>query len=304
MRFIELNKSLQQGIKQIYTIIGDDFFLIKQAINKLKTMTIKAFEEFNFASIDGSRVKTDELNTILDTLPFNNDYRLIYITDLRPEIVDFINKYDFASSNYLVLVTNNEKIKNAEIIDCSKLDRIDINKYILNELAKNNLSIEEPAMEYLIDMCDQDMTNITSELNKLICYTKDDKIITHSIVANLVSDNTSYAIFMLTNAIDNKDYAKYQQIMSMLDKSNSYTEIFMFMGKYFRRMEYIALNKNDNELSKILNIKPYAIKKSREYIAKNGIKYYINLYQKYIELDYLIKSGKISVYNALYELIF
>ena len=31
---------------------------------------------------------------------------------------------------------------------------------------------------------------------------------------------------------------------------------------------------------------------------------YIDLYQKYIDLDYKIKSGKITATNALYELIF
>jgi len=76
------------------------------------------------------------------------------------------------------------------------------------------------------------------------------------------------------------------------------------LGKYFKRMQYICLNKQDDELSGILNIKPYAVKMSRQHISKNGIKYYIELYQKYIELDYKIKYGKITPTNALYELIF
>ena len=76
------------------------------------------------------------------------------------------------------------------------------------------------------------------------------------------------------------------------------------MGKYFKRMQYISLNKNDVELSKILNIKPYAVSMARKNILKNGIKYYLGLYEKYINLDFKIKSGKISPSNALYELIF
>ena len=80
--------------------------------------------------------------------------------------------------------------------------------------------------------------------------------------------------------------------------------MLLYMGKYFKRMQYISLNKNDDELAKILNIKPYAIKMSRQNIAKNGVKYYLSLYEKYIELDHKIKSGKISATNALYELIF
>ena len=109
---------------------------------------------------------------------------------------------------------------------------------------------------------------------------------------------------MLTNAIDNKNYASYQQVLNDLSKGQTQYEIFSYMGKYFKRMQYIALNKNDEELAKILNIKPYAVKLSRQNVARNGVKYYLNLYEKYINLDQKIKSGKISSTSALYELIF
>ena len=76
------------------------------------------------------------------------------------------------------------------------------------------------------------------------------------------------------------------------------------MGKYFKRMQYVALDKDDERVAKILNIKPYAVKMSRQSVSKNGVKFYISLYEKYVELDYKIKSGKISATNALYELIY
>ena len=130
------------------------------------------------------------------------------------------------------------------------------------------------------------------------------EVVTMEIVTNLVANTSEYAIYMLTNAIDTKNYASYQQILNDLTKSQSQAEIFSYMGKYFKRMQYISLNKNDAEVAKILNIKPYAVTMSRKHIAKNGIKYYLNLYEKYINLDYKIKSGKITPTNALYELIF
>ena len=304
MKFIEINKNLKQVIKPIYTIVGHDLFLIKQSLMHLKSHIVKEFEEFNYASVDGDKVKLPELDAILSTLPMCNDYRLVYITNLRDDVIKFINKYDFESSPYLVLVTDCDKIKNGEVIDCTKLDRIDINKYVLNNLAKAQLSIEEPALDYIIESCGQEMTKIVNELNKVIAYAKDETLITTDMVSHLVADSNEYVIYMLTNAIDNKDYAKYQEVVNSMSKSSSFIEIFSYMGRYFRRMQYVAINKNDSELSDILGLKPYAIKKARDYVAKNGVKYYINLYQKYTDLDYAIKSGKISVKNALYELIF
>ncbi len=306
MKFIELNKKLKENIENVYKIIGDDIFLIRQTILNLKKYLVKSFEEFNYVKLDAEKMKVDELESNIMTLPIGNDYRLVVIEKPNNEICNFINKFDFKDSITVLLAIGAEKLNVGEIIDCNNLDKKDINNYVLNYLAKLHLSIHEQALDYLIESCSSDMAKINNELNKLSAFSLGEGIdvIDLNLVTNMVSYSNEYVLYMLTNAIDNKDYANYQTIINQMNKSQSASEIFSYMGKFFRRMQYISIDKNDDELSKILNIKPYAIKMSRANIAKNGIKYYINLYQKYVDLDYKIKSGEISAKNALYELIF
>ncbi len=306
MKFIELNKSLKTKIESVYKIVGDDVFLIRQTIINLKKHLIKAFEEFNFIKLDAEKMKTDEIEANLMTLPINNDYRLVVIVNPNNEICKYINNFDFSDSSTVVLAIGADKITVGQIIDCSKLDRKDLNNYILNYLAKLNLSIHEQALDYLVEACSSDTAKINNELNKIVSYSLGENInvIDLDLVTNLISYTNEYVIYMLTNAIDNKDYTKYQTIINQMNKSQSASEIFSYLGKYFRRMQYISIDKKDDELTKILNIKPYAVKMARQSISKNGIKYYINLYQKYVNLDYKIKSGEISAKNALQELIF
>lgn len=304
MKFIDLNKNLKEKVEPLYNIKGDDFFLIKQAITNIKSLIIKDLEEFNYVKLDADKMKQNEINEQILTLPMVNDYRLVVLENPSQEVVKFLNSYNFEDASTVVLCVNAQNLTAGEVIDCSKLDRVDLNKYILNYLSKSNLNIEEQALDYLVEATNSNMTKIVNELNKLTAYCVDFKTITMDIVANLVSNSTEYAIYMLTNAIDTKNYNNYQQILSELIKSQSQAEIFSYIGKHFKRMQYIALNKNDDELTKILNIKPYAIKMSRQNISKNGVKFYIELYEKYVNLDYKIKSGKISPANALYELIF
>lgn len=304
MKFIELNKNLKNKIESVYNIVGDDYFLIKQAISNIKSFIIKDLEEFNYIKVDADKMKTQEAEAIISTLPIGNEYRLVVLTDPSADVVKLINKFNFEDLSIVVVCVNADKLTVGEKIDCSKLDRLDISKYILNYLSKHNLSIEERALDYIIDASNSNMSKIYNELNKLISYAQDEQTITMNIATNLVSNTSEYAIYMLTNAIDNKDYVNYQKILNELSKNASMGELFSYLGKYFKRMQYISLNKQDDELSNVLGIKPYAIKMSRQYITKNGIKYYIELYQKYIDLDYKIKSGKISATNALYELIF
>ena len=303
MKFIDLNKQLKEKIFPLYNIKGDDFFLIKQAVNNIKSAVIVDFEEFNYVSLDAEKLKKEQVYEQIVTMPIGNDYRLVVLNNPNNEVCKMLNEHEYNSETVIVCV-NADHLSKGEIIDCSKLDRADISKYVLNYLSKCNLSIEEQALDYFIDATNSNMTRIVNELNKVSSYCVDLETITMDIVVNLVSNSHDYTIFMLTNAIDNKNYSVYQQTLNDLSKSQSQAEIFSYMGKYFKRMQYISLNKNDAELSKILGIKPYAITMSRKSIAKNGVKYYINLYEKYVNLDYKIKSGKITPNNALYELIF
>lgn len=304
MKFIDLNKKLKEKVEHVYNIVGEDVFLVKQAITNLKSALVLDLEEFNYVKLDADKMKKEEALVNLEMLPMGNDYRLVVLVSPNADVVKFLNLYDFEDSSTIVACVNAEKLQNAEIIDCTKLDRADITKYVLHNLSKVKLSIQEQALDYLIDATNGDMAKIVNELNKLVSYALDEELITMSMVTNLVANSNEYAIYTLTNAIDNKDFAAYQKVLSEMSKTLSRAEVFSYMGKYFKRMQYVALNKNDEELSKILSLKPYAIKMSRQNVAKNGIKYYINLYDKYVELDYKIKSGQIAVKNALYELIF
>ena len=304
MKFVELNKSLKAKIEPLYNIKGDDFFLIKQAISNIKSLLIKDLEEFNFILLDADKMKKEQIYEQMVSFPIGNDYRLIVLNNPSSEIVKFLNKYNFVDDFLVVVCVNAENLTVGETIDCSSLDKIDTNKYILNHLSKSGLKIEEQALDYIVEATNNNMTKIVNELNKITAYCVDINVVSMDIVTKLIANTSEYAIFMLTNAIDNKDYSSYQRILHDLSKGQSQGEIFAYMGKYFKRMQYIALNKNDDELGKILNIKPYAVQMSRKNLAKNGVKYYLNLYEKYVNLDHKIKSGKISAINALYELIF
>ena len=304
MNFIDLNKKLKEKIESLYNIKGDDLFLIKQALNNIKSVVVQDLEEFNFVRLDAEKLKKEQINEQILTMPIGSEYRLVVLDNPNQEIVKLLNNYDFSDISTIVVCINADKLTVGEVVDCTHLEKTDISKYILNYLAKNKLSIQEQALDYIIEATNSNMSKINNELNKITSYCVDTNIVTMDIVSNLVANSNEYAIYMLTNSIDNKDYSTYQKILNELSKSQSINEIFSYMGKYFKRMQYISLNKNDDELAKILNIKPYAIKMSRQHISKNGVKYYIALYEKYINLDYMIKNGKITAYNALYELIF
>ena len=248
MKFIDLNKSLKEKVYNLYNITGSDAFLVKQAITNIKYYLIKDFEEFDYVKLDAENMKPNEAIANISTMPLGNDYRLVVLLNPNNEVVKSLNNYDFTDLSTVVVCTNAEKLKNAETIECDKLDRNDISKYVLNYLSKNKQSIEERALDYLIEATNSNMTRISNELNKLVAYCVDMDVITIDIVTNLVSNTSEYAVYMLTNAIDNKDFTAYQKIINEMSQNASMGEIFSYLGKHFKRMQYVALNKNGVEL--------------------------------------------------------
>ena len=90
MKFIELSKALKTNLDHVYSLIGDDIFLIRQALLNIKKYTISDLEEFNFTRLDAEKMKKDELEANIMTLPISNDYRLIVLDNPNTDIMNFI----------------------------------------------------------------------------------------------------------------------------------------------------------------------------------------------------------------------
>lgn len=303
MKFLQLKKSLSEP-KSIYSITGDDEFLVSQAVRLIKEGLVTSFDEFNYIKVDMDNTPVKDYANLLNTMAFGDSYRVVVFTSPNTEQIKVINTLTKDLDRVVVVCVQPEsKVDNAEIVDCNHLDRADLVKWLSNYLSKSNTKIEKGAFDYIIDLSSGDLAYINSELPKLISYAGD-KTLTREDVDLTFTKNKNYFIYHLSNAIDTRDKKAQFDILNTLTLSQSIGEVFMFLGSYFRRMFYCAIDKGDDEnLANILKVKPYAISKARQMVTKNKPTYYIDLYNKYINLDYSIKSGDITPQNAMYELL-
>ncbi|MBQ7798764.1 MAG: DNA polymerase III subunit delta [Clostridia bacterium] len=303
MKFLQFKKSLSEP-KSVYSITGDDEFLVSQAIRIVKEVLVTCFDEFNYLKVDMDNTATKDYANLLNTMAFGDSYRVVIFTNPNAEQVKEINKLTKDLVRVVVVCVQPEtKVDNAEIIDCNHLDKTDLTKWLNNYLAKSHTAIQKGAFDYILDLSGGDLAYLNSELPKLISYAGD-KTVTHEDVDLTFTKNKNYFVYHLSNAIDTKDKKAQFDILNTLTLSQSVGEVFMFLGGYFRRMFYCAIDKgSDDNLASILKVKPYAIGKARQMVAKNKPTYYIDLYNKYINLDFSIKSGDITPQNAIYELL-
>lgn len=304
MRFLELKKSLSSP-SSVYSITGDDEFLVSQAVKIIKEGLVTCFDEFNYAKVDNDSAKTADYANIINTMPFGDSYRVVVFYKPLAEQVKAINKLlgNDLGKVVIVCVQPSAKLDNEQLIDCNHLDKVDLVRWINNYLAKTSTRIEKTALEYIVNMSGGDMAYLNTELPKLIAYVGD-QTITYQDVEKTFTKNKNYFVYHLSSAIDTKNKKMQFDVLNTLTLLQNVGEIFTFLGSYFRRMFYCAVSKSsDNEIASLLKVKPYSITKAKQYVVKNKPQYYIDLYNKYVELDYSIKSGKISPQNAMYELL-
>lgn len=303
MKFLELKKSLESP-KSIYSIVGDDEFLVSQAIRVIKEGLVTCFDEFNYLKVDMDSTQTKDYANLLNTMAFGDSFRVVVFTSPSAEQVKAINKLTNGLDRVVVVCVQPEsKVDNAEVVDCNHLDKADLIKWLNGFLFKSHAKIQKNAFDYILDLSGGDLAYLNSELPKLVAFAGD-KTISYEDVDITFTKNKNYFVYHLSNAIDTKDKKAQFDILNTLTLSQNIGEIFIFLGAYFRRMFYCAIDKgSDENLASILKVKPYAIAKARQMVTKNKPTYYIDLYNKYINLDYSIKSGDITPQNAMYELL-
>lgn len=304
MKFVDLKSNLQKEIKNLYVVGGNDSFLINQAIEIFKEKLVDALEEFNFQKVDASTLTDNDFVNLFATLPICSQYKLIVLENVSQNNTKAIDNFFKQPFYNVVVVIKNYLYKQGEQVDCDYLDRKDLAKWIENYLKKYDLSIDATAINYILEISNSDLGYISNELVKVVGYLDKGSKVSVEDIKLLFTKNESYFVYNLTATIDSKDKKKAFLILNSLQEDNNVGDIFTFMGSYFRKMFYVAVNTGRNEeLATILKTKPYAIQKARDSINKNGKSFYINLYEKYTNLDYEIKSGKITPLNAIYSLI-
>ena len=302
-----LKARLQKKIESCYLVQGEDVLLYDKALELIKKRVNLELEEFNLQVFDDDSFNGDAVIDACEMLPMGSDKKIVLLKNVTKfdksfqqklkdylkspvestvlVIFDFFNKFDFIIS---------------EKINAKRLDDASLKDIIAAELAAHDKTITADAAQQLIEMCCNYYSLIKNELEKLVAC--DDFQITIKTVNNLVSKETEFTVFELTDALSKKDAQKAVELLSLMDKD---TKTFSLVLNHFRRLFFVSISgMSDKEIADIMGVKEYAISKARA-LSKNFTKLQLkNIYEMLNDVDFYIKNGQMQIENALYYLIF
>lgn len=323
MKFKDLKKSLQLEINSCYMLScgndEEDLYLKASAKSNLIKSIVSEFTDLNLSIFSTDNLDINSLKKSLETLPFMSDKRLVLIIEsenkknenLNKVITEFLKNPN--SSTVLVIdecvntnFKNLEKLDNVTLVDCSRLDKDILASFIIKTCRSKNVDIDIKAINKLIDFCDGYMVKINLEIDKLINFKLDEKLILESDIEENVTKSEEYQIFELTNALFNKDSDKALFIVDDIIKNKKNINMILnLIYNHIRRLFYVKISKLSTlDTAKLLDIKEFAVKKTKEQSEKISAKKLRKILSLCEETDYNIKSGNLDLISGIYNLVF
>ena len=316
LKFVELKPSLSKRIEPIYFVQGEDGELRSRAIELIKKKCLSAMVDINLQIYNDENFNFQQFLESCQTLPFGSDHRVIILRGVSINLSEknrdaLQNYFDNPVATTVVIFTFSEKndlytkySSQACVVECDYLPSEILAKIVAKIALENSKTITKAATQLLIEYCKNDLSSVENETKKLMFAVDGSQIEEQDISLN-VHKSVDYAIYELTNAISEKDADKALAILNRLFSENNTTQLTLsLLGNFARRSFYSSVSYLDNAgISKLLDVKEFAIKMLKQKNKTFKKVHLKNLLQNTLYCDYKIKAGKLTDKNAIYSFV-
>lgn len=299
-------------MKNFYLLYSGDGAILNKEINDLeKKLDISDTDiiYYNIDDIDGiiNEASTIGMFSLNKFIIINMDS---YFKDKKniPNINLLENYFDSYNSNsYLIFVCNSDSIDSRKKIVnlikkygiVKKLEVNDnyLNDYVNNYLKDNGYKINNGDVVYFINRVGNNINNVTNELDKLMLYKINDKIINRNDIDLLTVENIDDSIYDLVNCILKNDNEKAIKLYNnFINNGMDVNQIVAIIAAQIRLLYQVKRlynsGKSNDEIAKILEFKSvyrvkYLLSDSYYYSESDLVKYL----SKLADIDNAIKTS-------------
>ncbi len=291
MRALDLERELKKGFAPGYVITGDDEYLKRFVKESLLATIPKEERMFSYIPLDLNGQNKASIASVLSAaetytmmLGGGSSRKMISIApfeqDLSKTDKDLLKDYfENPAPDSFILFEGADKAEDfltgiCVEVDCSKCTDTELYIFVDKKRATSGYKMEAQTIKDLIKLCSNDFGRVMTELDKLLMYAYDTKVITNEMLTLLVPTNVDIQVFELTNALSSGDSTKALDILNKL-KMRDVEErvIFTSLCSTYRRLFQIARAKSSDEvILNALKISNGALFMNRKIINQNRAK--------------------------------
>ena len=309
----QLNEDVASGdFKPCYLIYGDEAYLRLQNRDKLVKALGGSANSMNFNKYEGDNISPTEVIDMAETMPFLSDRRVILVENSGffkagcPELADYLKA---PSETTLFIFVEKEVDKRKDIykalskigfeMECSAQDEELLKKWIRSRVASEGKDISPRAQAVLIDRVGTDMSNIATEIEKLICYCIDRNAITEEDIDAVCANYLTGRIFAMTDAISSQDQTKAMELYyDLLARKEPPAKILALITRQFNIMlqikEMTDNRRSSAEIASALKIAPFLVGKYQGWARKYSFEQLRGALELCASNDEAVKKGKLD----------
>lgn len=322
---IKLRKDLKENtFEKLYVFFGKETYLKELYIKKLLAIIPDdGFEEFNKIIIDAKEASLEDVAEALESFPMMSDKKIVLVENsgvfksANAEEKDFYQKVFSDLSDDTILVFSETEIdkrgtlyksasKAGAVIEFETLSHTDLVAFVQREVINCGGKIQKDVAEYMVNICDPDLSGLKNEILKLCGNCREE--IGKTDIDRLVSKSLQIRVFDLCDLMMAK---KTDEVLLMIaDLKTTEKSIFNLLYLLFAafdKMLKVKLSEGEgmtySEIVSDLGVAPFIAKK---YI--NGAKSFskeelIFMVSRVAETDLLIKQGRMDEWSAFEDYI-
>ena len=198
-----------------------------------------------------------------------------------------------------------KKIKEVgEVKEFSNFDEREIASYIVKTVAEANLKISRDDAEFLVNYTRLDFANIKKELEKLILYCDEKKVIAREDIELLATRSLEYDVFSLTNELFGKNYSKLRVVYNslVLKKEEPIFLLSLISGQlriYYKVKVLLNEHYSQKDIARELGVHPYRVQLAAQGIRNYSVDKIMKTLILAADYDKLLKSSYMDKYLIL-----
>ncbi len=306
----------------LYVIHGEEEFLRSQAVKKLRErLGSPPLSDMNFTQLEGKKVKPEELKEACYALPFMLPTRMVLVRGLlsrvergNQELVHFLREFlpRLPPTTILVLeeektvgeehplyplLSELEKSGRAKLLNFERIRGEKLKQWLRDRAREKGVEITPEAAEELAFFVGEDLRILDTELDKLAIYVDRARPIVPEDVKAVVPYAREASIFSLTDALGRKDAgAALEVLRSLLDQGEPMVGIIGMLGKHLRLLLMVKLlmarGYSSREIALRLRVLPFVVDKAIRQCGNFSVEYLKRAYERLLEVDVALKTGR------------
>ncbi len=308
-----LGKHIKENtFKNIYLLTGEEDYLRKQYKDRMAKALGDPEDSMNFQVFEGKDISVEKIIDLSETMPFLAERRVILIENsgffknANDKLADYLK--EVPETTFFLFVEKDVDKRGKLYKTCKdsgyvaefvKQNEETLKRWIVSIIMKQNKQITHRALDLFIDYCGMEMSIISTELEKLLCYTMDKSDISEADIEAICSRQLSNRIFDMIEAIAFKRQKMALDLYyDLIAQRESPRKILVLMNRHFNHLfqtkELRRKGYDQKAIASKLGVPSFAVNKYLGQAAKFSTEQLRAAIESCVDTEEGINTGRIA----------